>query len=74
MFKGYRKPYEDFEYTVVKAGKKGFTICDRSHLEIKTCKDRGKLLPIATALNNGEITEKEVKSVRGVDKVLEILN
>ena len=67
------KAIDFFEYTVVKAGSNGFTICDRSHYQIKTCKDKSKLEPIAVALNNGKITDEEVKVIRGVNKVLEIL-
>ena len=62
-----------FEYTVVKAGKAGFQIMSRSHKKIKSCKDKNKLEPIAEALNNGKITEEEVKGMRGVNKVLKIL-
>ena len=60
---GYKKPYEDFEYTIVKAGSAGFLIYGRSHQSIKICKDKSKLESIAEALNNGEITEEEAKKI-----------
>ena len=58
-----RNFYQDFEYSVSKAGKNGFKICDRSNKPIKNCRDKSKLEPIATALNNGEITEEETKAI-----------
>ncbi len=52
------KFYQDFEYTVIKAGKIGFRIYDRNHKAIKSSKDKDKLIPLAEALNNGSLTEK----------------
>jgi ATP:corrinoid adenosyltransferase len=66
-----------FEYTVAKAGfnkgKQSYTIRDRNHNMIKKSVNKEVLDEIAVALNNGEITEEEVKSVIGVNKVLEML-
>ena len=67
-----------FKYTIAKMGftskgKQLYTILDRNSNPIKSSIDKNKLEFIATALNNGEITEEEVKAVRGLNKVLEIL-
>jgi hypothetical protein len=70
--------YQDFEYTVVKGGfykngKQNYAICDRNDNPIKESINKEALDEIAVALNNGEITEEDVKAVRGTDKVLEML-
>ena len=66
-----------FKYTVAKKGftngKQNYTVYDRNHNPIKSSIDKNKLELIADALNNGEITEEEIKVVRGVNKVLEML-
>jgi hypothetical protein len=66
---GYRKPYEDFEYSVAKCGfkencKQNYTIHDRNHNPIKQSINKEALEEIAVALNNGEITEEEVKAFK----------
>ena len=63
---GYRKPYEDFKYTVVKGGfhrgKQAYAIFDRNAKPIKRSIDKDFLDEIAEKLNNGLLTEEEVKA------------
>ena len=62
---GYRKPYEDFKYTVVKAGfnKQGnqqYYIRGRDNKHIKRSINKEALDKIAEKLNEGSLTEEEV--------------
>lgn len=65
---GYRKPYENFEYTVVKAGfvngKQRYGIHDRDHNLIKHSINKEGLHEIAEKLNNGSLTEEEAKAFK----------
>ena len=74
---GYRKPYEDFVYTVAKGGftngQQKYVICDRDNNPIKSSINKEALDEIADKLNKGEITEEEVKKIRGVKKILDML-
>ena len=60
---GYRKPYEDFVYTIAKKGfkngKQQYTVCDRNNNPIKTSIDKDFIIDLVDKLNNGEITEEE---------------
>ena len=64
---GYKKPYEDFEYTVAKAGfdngKQKYCIYDRNRKPIKQSIDKEALDEIAEKLNNDLLTEEEVKAI-----------
>lgn len=65
------KRYDVFEYTISKHSTDRFKIADRNNRALKTCADPKKLEIICNALNNNKITEYDVKSTRGVDKVIE---
>lgn len=64
---GYRKPYEDFEYTVVKKGFRGgkqlYGIRDRDDNPIKQSINKVALDEITEKLNNGLLTEEEAKRI-----------
>ena len=64
---GYKKPYEDFKYTVSKKGfhngKQQYTVCDRNNKPIKTSIDKNFIADLVEKLNNGEITEKEARII-----------
>jgi hypothetical protein len=62
-----------FKYTVTKSGKEGFAIFGRDRKRLKRAKDKDKLEKVANALNNNVISEEQVKSTRGVDKLLKII-
>lgn len=64
----------DFDYTISKDGINGFVICGQDHTALKRCRIKSKLIPIVKALNNGTLSETDVKSVRGVNKILDNLN
>ena len=64
---GYRKPYEDFEYSVAKRGfsngKRMYTVYDRNQNPIKSSVNKEALDEIAVALNNGSLSEEEAKAI-----------
>lgn len=63
------------KYTVAKKGfhngKRNYCIQDRDNYQIKSSMNKNALDKIAYALNNGFLTEEEVKKNRGVKKILE---
>lgn len=62
-----------FFYHVNKFGKSGFRILNKKYDTIKVCKDKNKLNIVCDALNAGKINEEQVKSIWGVDKVIELI-
>lgn len=74
---GYRKKHDDFEYTVAKKGfvdgKQRYCIYNRNNRALKTCADHKKLEIICDTLNSNKITEYDVKSTRGVNKIIEMI-
>lgn len=67
------RKYDVFEYTISKNGNNRFKIADRNNRALKTCADPKKLKIICDALNNNKITEYDVKSIRGVNKIIEMI-
>lgn len=64
---GYRKPYENFKYTVSKHGfnndgQQRYGIHNRDHKTIKSSINKDFLNELAEKLNNGFLTEEEVTS------------
>lgn len=69
------KNYDLFEYTVVFNGDHvGFSIHDRNHKKVKSSRKYDKLVLICNALNSGELSEEQVKSVHGVNKLIKMVN
>lgn len=65
---------KDFQYNISKSSNRGFRIYDKKHKPLKTCKEYNKLIPICEALNNGVISEEEVRLALGVNKVIKLID
>lgn len=64
---------KEFQYTISKSSNRGFRIYDKKHKPLKTCKEYTKLIPICEALNNGVVTEEELRSTFGVNKAIKLI-
>lgn len=53
--------YKDY-YTISKSAKQGYQILGKNNKAIKRCVDKNKLLPLIQGLNNGTLSEDDVKN------------
>ena len=51
-------------YRVSKKSPAGYQIIGKNHTSLKICKDKNKLIPLVEKLNNGIMSESEVKQVK----------
>ena len=59
-----KKFKEKYVYRVSKKSPAGYQIIGKNHTSLKICKDKNKLIPLVEKLNNGIMSESEVKQVK----------